>query len=139
MEGLTILTNIAIILLFGLLCTILSKRLKISNVLLLVVLGIFLRFMAIDGHPLFEFTPVFLISVATLAIVMIVFDSTSRFKWKDLDAASVNALELTGWFAIANLVILSIFAMFFIFGRMSLEYYLFIGLDNKILRIRITC
>ncbi|MFC1648527.1 cation:proton antiporter [Nanoarchaeota archaeon] len=120
MDGLTVLTNIALILLLGLLCTLLAKKMRISNMLLLVLMGILLKFLALDGNQLFTFSPDFLIAVSILAIVMIVFDSTSRIKWKEFDEFSVKTLELVGWFTLVLLVIMSFFAMLLIYGSITL-------------------
>ncbi len=125
MEGLTILTNIALIFLIGLLTTLISKKLEISNVLLLVLAGIGLQFLEVGGERIFQFTPTFLVSVSILAIVMIVFDSTSRFRWKEMDEISVTSLKLTGWFTLANLVVFSLVAMLIVFGEFSLKNYLY--------------
>jgi len=125
MDGLSILTNISIILLLGLLCTMVSRKLKISNVLILVLLGIILQFFVVNGNKLFDFGPDFLIAVSILAIVMIVFDGTSRFRWRDLDQISLQSLKLVGWFTLANTIILSFVAMVFIFENVSISSYLY--------------
>ncbi len=104
MEVLFYLTGIAIILLIGLLVSLLSNKLKIPNVLLLILTGILLSFIRYNSKSLFEFSPTFLLSISILALVMIVFDGASRLKLKDIDKQSYNALKVTGLFILFNLV-----------------------------------
>ncbi len=133
MEGLTVLSNIAIILLLGLMSTILSKKLKISNVLLLVLTGVGLQYIRLDGEQLFNFSPSFLVSVSTLAIVLIVFDSTSRFQWKDMDELSTESLEVTGVYTLFMLIGLSLLAMFIMYDSFTLAHYLYAMIFSSVM------
>jgi NhaP-type Na+/H+ or K+/H+ antiporter len=108
-AALAILTNIAIILLLGLACTILSKKLKISNVLILIVLGLILKSINYKGNQLFEFSPTFLIAISILALAMITFDGASRLNLKEFNQFSTNAVKLVFGFILANTVLLTIF------------------------------
>ncbi len=112
MEPLLYLTYIAVILLIGIICTSLSRYLKISNILLLLLVGIALNKVQYKGESLIHFPGIFLTSIAILALVMIVFDAASRFKIKEFDTFSIRALRLTGIFLLLNLVFLSIFTAY---------------------------
>ena len=105
------LSYIAVMLLLGILCTALANKIKIANVLLLIVLGLGLGFLTYKGAPLISFPLLFLTSIATLALVMIVFDSSSRLKLKQIKEYSIPALKLTFIFLLLNLVVLSLFAL----------------------------
>jgi len=104
MEVLTYLTAISVMLLLGLLISIISEKLKISNVLLLILIGIGSRLVIYNGKTLFNFPPIFLVSLATLALVMIVFDGTSIMKFREIDEISYKALKLTGLSLILNFI-----------------------------------
>ncbi|MFH1439402.1 MAG: cation:proton antiporter [Candidatus Woesearchaeota archaeon] len=114
-EYLIYLTSIAIILLIGLFIALLSKKIKISNILLLLVTGIILSKATYYGEKLFVFPTVFLTSLAILALVMIIFDASSRFKWKTIDIHTIKALKLAVIFLIINMFLLAI-ATSFIFN-----------------------
>jgi NhaP-type Na+/H+ or K+/H+ antiporter len=104
MDVLIYLTGIALILLLGLLISILSEKLKISNILLLIIAGIGSSFIEYNGNKIFDFPPIFLVSIATLALVMIVFDGSSRMKFREIDEISYKALKLTGLVMFFNFI-----------------------------------
>lgn len=110
MESLLFLTYIAVILLFGIVITIISRKLKIPNILLLIILGIVLGNIKYKGGSLMSFPGIFLTSMGTLALVMVVFDSSSRFKFKEFDTLSIKALKLSAIFLFMNLLFLTITA-----------------------------
>ena len=102
------LTYLALILLVGLIFSIISDRLRISNILFLILIGIGFNHIYYKGAKLIEFSPLFLTSIAVLALVMIIFDSTSRFKLKEFDVLSLKALKLTGFFILFNMIFLTL-------------------------------
>ena len=112
MSGaLLILTYLAIILLIGLLTSIISHRFRIQNILLLLLIGIGLGRITYKGGPLIEFPELFMTGVGILALVMIVFDSASRFKLKMVDYFSLHTLWLSLVFLVFNLIFLTAFTM----------------------------
>ncbi len=110
-DVLLFLTYLAVILLMGLLTSALSQKLRIPNVLLLLLIGIGLRNIVYKGSPLITFPELFLTGVGILALVMIVFDCSSRFKLKNFDYFSLHVLWLAVVFLIFNLIFLTIFTM----------------------------
>ncbi|MBW3003204.1 cation:proton antiporter [Candidatus Woesearchaeota archaeon] len=108
MAALLFLTYLAIVILIGIICAILSNKAKIPNVLLLLLTGIVLKNITFQGKPLVEFPPVFITSISILALTLIVFDSASRFKFKEFDEFSFSALKLTAVFIILTMVFLTI-------------------------------
>ncbi len=129
MESITYLTYLGVVVLLGLACSVLSKKLKLPNILLLIFTGIFLNkfwdmmnwagrllqnlqilelYTDYVSAPLISFPPLFIATLALLALVMIVFESTSRFKYRDLDDFSLSALKLTMTFFFITFVVLSV-------------------------------
>jgi len=120
MEILLYLTYIAVILLIGIICTLISRYLKIPSMLILLIVGIIINRL---GYSTLISSNVLLASIAILALVMIVFDSFSRFKFKEFDTLSIRALKLAFIFLILNLIFLSISA-FHIFKISSIALVL---------------
>ena len=81
-DALVYLSYIGIILLIGLVLTVIANKIKLPNVLLLLLAGIVIKTLSYKGSPLIDFPDVFLTSIGILALVTIVFDSSSRFKLK---------------------------------------------------------
>jgi|TARA_B100001971_G_scaffold116440_1_gene107080 NhaP-type Na+/H+ or K+/H+ antiporter len=108
-DVLLFLTYLAIILLVGLLTSIVGQRFGIPNILLLLLIGIALGGVEYKGGPLIEFPELFLTGISILALVMIVFDSASRFKLKKVDYFSLHTLWLSVVFLVFNLIFLTIF------------------------------
>jgi len=108
MDHLLILTHFAIVLLLGLFCTLIANKFRISNILLLILTGIFLGKITYQGSDLFSFTPEMVTSIGILALVMITFDGSSRFKLREFDELSLAALKLSGVFILMNLIFLSL-------------------------------
>jgi len=125
MDALLVLTNIAIILLLGILCAVLSKRLKVPNILILVLLGILLSRIMYNGQPLFSFEPSFLIGIGALALVMIVFDGSSRLRLREVNELSMSALKLISYFMLFSAVLITLFTTFMFFDSVTAENTLF--------------
>lgn len=109
MEPITFLTYLSIVLLIGIICTILSQKIKIPNVLLLIIAGILIGNISYRGELLIQFPETFLTSISVLALVLIIFDSSSRFKLREFTSLSTQALKLTGVFLVLNAIFLTIF------------------------------
>ena len=108
-SALIFLTYLAIVLLIGLFSTFLAQKLKLPNVLLLLLTGIVLGNISYKEGSLVSFPPIFLTSISILALVMIVFDASSRFKLKEFDKLSMQTLKLSFVFLALNMVILTLF------------------------------
>ena len=111
MEAVLYLTYIAIILLLGIICTIISNKIKIPNILLLIIVGMILSKFSYNGQVLIAFPSAFLTSIGILALVMIIFDSASRFKLREFDILSTKAVKLTFIFLALNLIFLTFFTI----------------------------
>jgi len=112
MEALLYITYLAIIFLVGLLASIAASKFKLPNVLLLLLAGILMSMVTYKGEQAVNFPPVFMTSIGILALVMIVFDGSSRFNWKEFDTFSLRAIKLVVAFLFANMIFLSFFLMF---------------------------
>ena len=115
---LLLLTYLAVILLIGLLTSIVSQKFRIPNILLLLLIGIVLGRIDYKGGPLIEFPEIFMTGISILALVMIVFDSSSRFSLKKVDYFSLHTLWLSIVCLVFNLIFLTAFTML-IFGIKS--------------------
>lgn len=107
-EALTILTAISVVLLLGVMFSLFAKKLKLPEILVLILVGIILGFLKYKGGPLLEFPTVFLTSVSLLALALIVFDSSSKLRIKELDALSIKALQFVGIFSVLCLVLFTL-------------------------------
>lgn len=108
MVALDFLTDLSILLLIGLLLTYLCERIKIPNVLVLIIAGLLISFLRYKGEKLIYFSNEFLTSVAVIALIMIVFDSTSRFRLRGLLKETGVALKVSLLFMCLCLVIISV-------------------------------
>ena len=113
-QALLYISYIGIILLLGLLCSIISRKLKIPNLLLLILVGMGIGYITYQGKPIIQFSPLFLTSLAIITLAMVVFDSSSKFNFKRFDTLSASALKLSLIFLTLNIIVLS-----------ALTYYLF--------------
>lgn len=112
LDALTIVTAIAVLLFVGVICSWLAQRIKIPDVLLLILAGMLFGHATYRGDALIEFPEIFLTSMAILALAMIVFDSTARLRIREFDAFSGAALKLMGVNVLFNLIIFSAAAYF---------------------------
>src|SRR3990172_1697532 len=104
-EALIITTAIAVLLFVGVICSWVGSRLRIPDVLLLILAGMFFGSIEYKNAPLIEFPLVFLNSLAILALALIVFDSTARLRLRELDTFSLKAVRLTFIFTLFTLVL----------------------------------
>ncbi len=117
-SPLGILTAFVILIIIGLLISEFSRRLRISNILLLTVTGLLLGNFFYD-YPLFDISGEVVLTIAILTLVLVVFDGSSRFKARSVDTLSFSALRLSGTFLSLNLVVIT-FATLFLFFELSL-------------------
>lgn len=109
MDHLTYITSIGVLLLAGLICSIVSKKMKIPNILLLILTGIGLSQIEYTGRSLIHFPPAFLTSMGILALAIIVFESSTKLKLREFDTFSLKTLKLTVVILILNFIFLSLF------------------------------
>lgn len=129
MEVLVFLTYLAVTLLIGIFCTFLAQKIKIPNILLLLIAGMILGNISYKGAPPISFPQVFLTSISILALVMIVFDAASRFKLKKFDKLSTHALKLSLTFLFLNLIFFTLFIKF----TLNLESWLLVLLFSALM------
>jgi NhaP-type Na+/H+ or K+/H+ antiporter len=128
-----VLTNIALILLIGLVLGLLARKLNVANILLLLLGGLILGKLTYQGAPLFAFSDVFLVAVAVLTLVMIIFDGASRFEWRNVDHHSVKALRVTLYFIFFNVILVSLLVVMLFFNTLTLPNFLFAMLFSIIM------
>ncbi|MBD3304200.1 hypothetical protein GF343_03575 [Candidatus Woesearchaeota archaeon] len=107
-EALSILTAISVVLLIGVLFSLLAKRLNLPEILVLILVGIVFGFLTYQGKPLIQFPTTFLTAVSLLALALIVFDSSSKLRLKELDTFSIKALKFVGILTVLSLVVFTL-------------------------------
>ncbi len=90
--------------------------------LLLILTGMLLGSLKLQGQQLISFPTEFLSGVAILALVMIVFDGTSNFKMREIDEMSVRILKLVFTFMFLNIIFLTL-ATLLLFRFESLSFF----------------
>jgi NhaP-type Na+/H+ or K+/H+ antiporter len=108
MGPLESLSKITILLFFGLIMGVVAKKLKLPSMLLLIISGVILSDISVNGKNILEFNSEFLISASILALVMIVFKDSSNFTLRDLDTYSESALKIAILFLGLNIMFLSV-------------------------------
>ncbi len=83
------LAYIAMILLLGSLCSALAYKLRVSNVFLLVFVGIIL-----GTFDIIKFSQEFILTISTLAVILVLFNKTSKLRFKEITKYSPRALRL---------------------------------------------
>jgi cell volume regulation protein A len=111
-EALTYLTYIGILLLIGLFCAMISNKLKLPNVLILIVAGILLKNIQYQGNALFAIPQTFIITLGVLTLIMVVYDSASTFKLKEINQLFFRASKLTVFFIILTLFLFTLSAKY---------------------------
>jgi len=100
-------TWFSVLLIIGLFASLISIKLKLPDVLLLLIIGLitgyYLKF------PYYDFFS----ALAIFALVMILFDSTSKFKIKAIRQQSPDALKLSLVFLLFSLIFLTFFTYLF--------------------------
>lgn len=94
-DALGIITAIAVLLFVGVICSWISSKLRIPDVLLLLITGILFGITTYQGKPLIAFPELFLTSMAILALALIIFDSTARWRIKEVDTLSLKAIKIS--------------------------------------------
>lgn len=108
METLLVLSHLTVILLFGVIFAMLAKRWRIPHPLFLMLSGLLLGQIEYNGEPLIDFPHIFVTSIGIIALVLVVFDASSRFKWKEFDTLTKQASKITMTFLVVNALLLTI-------------------------------
>jgi len=94
---------LAFILLTGIILSLLARKIKFPDILLLIILGI------IIGHfKLIKFNTSFLAGFSIFSLIMIIFTSSSRFRPKEISTLSPYAIKLSLIFFIFCTIFLTI-------------------------------
>lgn len=112
LDSLIFLTYLAVTLLIGVACTFIAKKLVIPNVLILLFAGIVLGTLTYNRSQLITFPSVFLTSISILALVMIMFDASSRLKFHTFEKLSPHAIKLSLYFLVLEMIFLTLILKF---------------------------
>jgi cell volume regulation protein A len=113
------LSYIAVILLIGLIGSIISRKLKIPNLIILIGIGMGIGYITYQGQPIMQFSPMFLTGLAVITLALVVFDASSRFNFRKFDTMSASALKLAGIFLLFNLIFITPIT-YFLFKQTSI-------------------
>jgi monovalent cation:H+ antiporter, CPA1 family len=116
--------SLAIILAIGLLITTIANRLKIANVLLLIITGLTMSYLYTTGILGFTFTQMFIVTIAFFTLIIVVFEGTSKFSLKVVDSLSLPSLHLFFMFLILGLIILTPIVSIVFFNSLELTQLL---------------
>jgi len=111
----TVLSGIAILLMIGLLTSILSNKLKISDILFLLIAGLIIGNTTIGDYPVFQFPQMLVVGLSILALLILVFDGATSFKLRDVDRMSNVAFKLVMVFIFFNVLLVGTTTYFFFF------------------------
>jgi len=124
-SALIILTAFVVLLVIGLIISEFSRKLKISNILLLTITGLIMGHFLSD-YALFNISNNAILTIAVFTLALVVFDGASRFKARSVDTLSFSALKLSGLFLSLNMIFITIatILLFFDFSIANLFYAL---------------
>lgn len=105
--------------------TAISEKLKVSNILLLILAGIIIGQINYNGEPVFNLPNSFMISIAIIALVMIVFDGSSRMSFKKFDKLSYGSIQATLLFMLFNLLFLGLSTYLLFFNNFTTTNIIF--------------
>ena len=113
MEALGILTTFVVVILVGIFASLVSKKLGLSNILLLIILGSLLS--EVSRHfGVVEIPHVTMVALSIVALALIVFEGSSKFDFSDLNKFSFKAMSLVATFILFNLLLLvPLYVLFF--------------------------
>ncbi|MBW2994932.1 cation:proton antiporter [Candidatus Woesearchaeota archaeon] len=98
------LTFIGIALLIGLLSSLLAEKFNLPKVLLLIIVGIiFGSIIRLEKIPI-GLPNELIAGISIFTLILIIFESTSKIRFRELDIASISALRLTGVTILLNLL-----------------------------------
>jgi CPA1 family monovalent cation:H+ antiporter len=113
-DPISIVTLIAVVLLVGIIVSWFAGKVKLPDVLFLLLAGMALGLPTIAGKRLIGFSDPFVASISVIALALIIFGSTAKIKLKEVDSWSLRALKLTFTFTFLHLIIFSTAVHFFV-------------------------
>ncbi|MBW3012378.1 cation:proton antiporter [Candidatus Woesearchaeota archaeon] len=118
------LTFIAVALLIGLLSSLLAQKMKVPRLLLLVISGMLFGLIIRSENLNLGLPDLFISGLSTFALILIVFESTARIRFRQLDVASWTAIKLTSATVIFNIVFFVPAIMLVLFGGQTESLFL---------------
>jgi NhaP-type Na+/H+ or K+/H+ antiporter len=117
------LTWFSLFLLIGIILSIVSSKIKVSDVLLLLIAGIIIgQFKTISLHPSF------ITGFSIFALIMIIFSSASKFRPKEISSVSPYAIKLSLVFFILAVIFLTLGVHFIFESPFTVKAFLISGL-----------
>lgn len=130
-DPITILTSFVLLIFVGIIVTLFSKKIGVSNILFLIIIGGILAEVnrrLIDsgtGIELFVLPEMGMVILSIIALALLIFEGASKFHIKMLDDFSVKALTLIFLIIILNIVIVAPVVIWLFFGEWTLIFGLY--------------
>ncbi len=112
MEVLSIITQLSIIFICGLIISAITKKFRVPEILFLILLGVFFGNFKWHDKPIIEFPPLFVTSLAVIAMVLLVFEGSLNLKVRKIGQYWTMSLKLFGITLLMNVLFLSPFIYF---------------------------
>lgn len=114
-----ILTDFVAIMILGLLVSLFARKIRVSNVLLLILAGFGIGLIS-QNYGLLNISNETIITVAMITLILLIFQGSSQFEIKVLDNLSFSTLRVTAIFLILNLIVISIVSSVLFFDNFHL-------------------
>lgn len=130
-DPIAILTSFVLLIVVGILVTLISKKVGISNILFLIIIGGILaelnRWLVENGTgiELFVLPEMGMVILSIIALALLVFEGASKFHVKMLDDFSVKALTLICLIIGLNVLIVAPAVVWLFFGEWTLVFMLY--------------
>ncbi len=125
--GIMELSWLSLLLLVGIIVSIIAIKIKLPDLILLILVGM------LAGYAGLTFNPSFLTAFAVFALVMIIFESSSKFKPREINQLSPLALRLAGLFFLLNIIFLTGFTNILFFKSLEVNIFLVCGVFGALM------
>lgn len=117
-DVLGVLTGFVLVIIVGIIVSLLAKKIKVSNVLLLMIAGLVMGWIS-RSYEIIEIDSMAIVTIAVIALIIIVFDGSAKFEVKALDNFSFVALKLILLFIVFNVLLLPFFVTVMFFDSLT--------------------
>ncbi|MFT4250319.1 MAG: cation:proton antiporter [Candidatus Woesearchaeota archaeon] len=114
-DATAILTQLSILLLVGIVVSAAAHKLRVSNVLVLILTGLFFGSLA----DWFTLESTLLVGLGIVALAMVVFEGTTKFSLRQIDIYSGKGLELTAYQLLFVTLIVGVSSYFLLFSNVE--------------------
>lgn len=113
-EYLLYIGYLGLILLIGMVCLFLSKKIRVNYAILLIAAGIVISNIYYNGSRLIGFPDSAISMFISAAAALIMFDSSRKMRFREIDSTFKRGFKVFAAFLILNLALLAVFSYFMI-------------------------